>query len=319
MDYSATGPVLITRRYTGPMVLAGGYTRNLDKKPRILRQHGEADHALPFWLRVFKDRTNKFVDTVDRDVLMHVLAYITTSVEPIKGSITWTYVDDKTRGNMQVDMVMLARQVLAQEFRLRFPKELGTLQGVVNCTLMQFLFRCIFTKTDFLTKERITPRIGEEAVFSGLRKCSTEINAFRVPLAQLRERESKWTLAPVGDCDPFYVQDRPDLNTLATLIPLPTSLVRVVTAYAFLPDIEVAVTDSFFKLIDATLGPRCKSFECRNEVMRILQYILVNWNDLELLRDPVERYFSFEPDDMVAVKRVCDEHQNDSRNVRAKF
>jgi len=95
MDYSAEeGPVLITRHYVGPMPRRGDFLpANLARRKFIHRfPFGEADLAIPFWLSVFRDRPHKVIHTIDTDVLLHVLIFITTATKPEQhGRITWVY------------------------------------------------------------------------------------------------------------------------------------------------------------------------------------------------------------------------------------
>lgn len=82
MDYSAEeGPVMITHDYVGPVQHHSKHPDDYfqNPKPGIQRRFGEADHALPFWCRVFAPRPRIFVMSVDSDVLANMAVYVSTS------------------------------------------------------------------------------------------------------------------------------------------------------------------------------------------------------------------------------------------------
>lgn len=84
MDYSLDKkPMMITRDYIGPVLHHSkspqDYLQEPEKQPCIERRFGEADHALPFWCRVFGRRSRIYVLSVDSDVLANMATYVSTS------------------------------------------------------------------------------------------------------------------------------------------------------------------------------------------------------------------------------------------------
>lgn len=83
MDYSAEEkPVMITRDYVGPVQHHAVCRDDYFKKPGrggVERRFGEADHALPFWCRVFAYRPKIYVLSVDSDTLANMATYVSTS------------------------------------------------------------------------------------------------------------------------------------------------------------------------------------------------------------------------------------------------
>lgn len=308
-DYSAEeGPTLITHGYTGPMVLRGGYETQLDVKPRIRRTHGEADHALAFWCRLFRQRRNIIVSTVDTDAILHILGYIVRSIQAIwsakhLGTITWIYPDKSNGGmdaTMQVDMVRVARTVLANEIRRRHGPQ-ACPPGPVNCTLMQLLLACCYTKTDFTEKADFSSGIGADSVLGWFVRHGEIVNKFRVPLGQIRHMDKKKELFPWGDCDPFYVHDKPEWNLRKVVYDevhwMPTDVCSLIADYAIHADLDqkamvqvLAECDKGIRDTNQSVEPSYNLYK----LLRAMQYFLVDWNQLDVKDDPLDRYIAYE-------------------------